>query len=145
MVSTINPLVKDQLLNKSDNILKSLKLISLIDSGDKLFIRDDSLIIHPYSTTRALNRWWYSYNRATSMDFITNLYEESAKTIRQLEGVNSRGKVRTRRKFLRKKQLIESAIKNAKTGLLHLMMTYRNDSNIQMGINNILVKTEVYN
>lgn len=145
MMTTINPLVRDTLIAKSDDILKALKIISSIQSNDKLFVHDTTLIIQPYSTTRAFHRWWNNYNRSDPMEFITKLYDDALKIISQLEGVNSRGKVRTRRKFLQKKKTIESYIKNAKGGLLHLMMTYSNDHALTSSINALLVLTDKYN
>ena len=134
----------DDILNKYDSVLVNLNIISSIDTNDKLYIEDVKLCRHPYSSTRAITRWWNNYNREDCKKFITELYEEISNIIILITSIVNKniGGKHTRKKIKRghkkRKRLLISSCHESKKGLLHLMMTYSNDPEFSKCINNIL-------
>ena len=129
-----------------NSVLENLSIISDISKNDKLFINESKLVIQPYSSTRSFVRWWNKYNRNDCMDFIEELYNSISSLNIQLvslsRNVTSNIKKRKRNKvrranYSRKLELLNKC-KDTKSGLLHLMITYKNDQNFVDFINKIL-------
>ena len=131
---------------KHDSVLENLSTISAISKNDKLFINESKLVIQPYSSTRSFVRWWNKYNRNDCMDFIGELYNSLSSLNIQLTtlsaNLNSNVKKRKRNKIRRanysRKLELSKKCKDTKAGLLHLMITYKNDQKFVDFINKIL-------
>ena len=131
---------------KYNSITKNLSIISNIQQNDKLYIQDSTLAIQPYSSTRYLVRWWNKYNRQECMKFITELYNQLSSLNNQLvslattynKAVKKRKHRRIKKKYLIKKAKLLNLCKDTKKGLLHLMITYKNDKKVTDFVNYIL-------
>ena len=146
--------LNDDIQQKYDFVLVNLKTIASIETNDKLYIKDNNLCLHSYSSTRAINRWWNNYNRLDCKKFINDLYTDLSAVIisirsPKLNNCNpnmKKGKHRRKRKrkilretinIKRRKHLL-TVCKKSKEGLLHLMMTYSGDADFSNFIYTIL-------
>ena len=139
-------LTSDDILKKYNSILINLNIVASINKNDKLYIHNSELVRHPYSSTRVFTRWWNNYNRKDCIKFINELYEDISSLIIALLSISIKTdatiKKRHHRKIkkkarARKVKLIASC-KNTKRGLLHLMITYKDDPDFSDFINKIL-------
>ena len=146
--------LNDDMREKYDFVLVNLQTIASIEPNDKLYIKEDNLCHHPYSSTRSINRWWNNYNRSDCKKFINELYTVTLSDViisitplkfidkpNMKKGKHRRRKKRNILKYSINKKLMELLIKtckNSKEGLLHLMMTYSGDIEFSNFINNIL-------
>ena len=137
---------KDDILNKYDSVLAILNIIKSIDINEKLYIEDAKLCRHPYSSTRALTRWWNNYNRSDCQKFITEVYEEISEIIILMTSISTKTDLNVKKRrhkkikkaYKKRKDTLIAACGESKKGLLHLMMTYNKDANFSEFINNIL-------
>ena len=132
----------DNPLKKFDSVLVNLNTLSSINKNDKLYIKNSALVIQPYSSTRAFTRWWNSYNRRDSIKFIEELYKDLSLLITFFTSTSiidqNMKKIQYRRLKRRnkdKKNKLIQAAKDTKQGLLHLMVTYKNDQNFTDFVN----------
>ena len=98
-----------------DQLLTSLRVISLLKEGQKLRVRNGLLGIEPKSTgiPTAVNRWVHNDNRHTSLMYIKNVVNNSM----ELSKTHS-------------KDRINSALSESLTGLGALSVTYGNDVSV---------------
>tara|TARA_B110000971_G_scaffold158935_1_gene162391 strand:- start:1454 stop:1918 length:465 start_codon:yes stop_codon:yes gene_type:complete len=139
----------NDICERYNSVLENLSTISDISKDDKLFIHKSKLIIQPYSSTRSFVRWWNKYNRNDCVDFIEELYTNISSLNIQLvslvslsKKVTSNNKKKKRNKirqanYYRKLELLNKC-KDTKSGLRHLMITYKNDQKFVDSINTVL-------
>ena len=136
----------DDILKRYNVILENFSTISRIYKNDKLFINDNKLVIQPYSPTRSVIRWWNNYSREDCKIFIENLFNEmlsihsilislSSTFNKNIKKKNHRSK--KKKNLEKQKKLLEECTKT-RIGLLHLMVTYKDDENFTDFINKIL-------
>ena len=136
----------DDILKKYDLVLVNLDIIARIIVSDKLYVDNSKLVLQPYSSTRSITRWWNNYNRADCIKFIKELYEDISSLIILLISISTRTDVtvkkrqhkKIKKKYKRQKAQLIAACRNTKQGLLHLMITYKDDSGVGDSINKIL-------
>jgi len=136
---------RDQIMTRHKKILNDLKTINTIDKNDKLIIEEDEIIIHPYSSTRSFVRWWNNYSRVESINFLKNLYDSISLYIIDLTSISIKTDINMKKRKHRKlkreanKNKIEliKACKESKQGLLHLIITYKDDEAFRYSVNNI--------
>ena len=68
---------RDKIMARHEKILNDLNTIKTIGKNDKLIIKEDEIIIQPYSSTRSFVRWWNNYSRVDSINFLENLYDKN--------------------------------------------------------------------
>lgn len=136
----------DDILKRYNVVLENFSTISDIYTNDKLFIKDNKLVIHPYSSTRSAVRWWNNYNREDCKIFIEDLFSEMLSIHSILislsstfnKKINKKKQRRKKRKNLEKQKKLLEECNKTRIGLLHLMVTYKNDENFTNFINRIL-------
>ena len=135
----------DNKMTRHDKILNDLNTVKTISKNDKLIIKNDEIIIHPYSSTRSLIRWWNNYSRADSIEFLNNLYDNislyiielSSISIKTDPSVKKRQRRRKNRAANRKKTSLIQTCKDSKAGLLHLIITYKDDEKFTDFVNRL--------
>jgi len=98
-----------------DQLLTSLRVISLLKEGQKLRVRNGLLGIEPKSTglPTAINRWIHNDSRHTALMYIKNVVSNSM----EISKTHS-------------KDRINSALLESLTGLGALSVTYGNDVSV---------------
>ena len=130
-------------ITKYNLILRDLRIISNINKNDKLIIKNNTIIIQPYSSRRAFIRWWNGYNREDSKFFIDKLFKKMLYIYSNLTNLslNIRRTKKKRRynnlkkRYEEKREILRTLCQNTKKGLLHLMITYKDDGDFTDFIN----------
>ena len=102
-----------------DQILTSLKIISMIKEGQKVCVRNGLLSLETKSSgiKVALRRWLNNDNRNTTLSYIKNVINNSLDIIKIHNDENTKSKIKT-------------ALSDCITGLSSLAVTYSNDAGI---------------
>ena len=102
-----------------DQILTSLKIISMIKEGQKVCVRNGLLSLETNSSgiKVAVRRWLNNDNRNTTLSYIKNVLNNSLDIIKIHSDENTKNK-------------IKAALADCITGLSSLAVTYSNDAGI---------------
>lgn len=106
-----------------DQILTSLKIISMIKEGQKVCVRNGLLSLETKSSgiKVAFRRWMNNDNRNTTLSYIKNIINNSLDIIKIHTDENTKNKIKT-------------ALADCITGLSSLAVTYSNDAGISATI-----------
>ena len=106
-----------------DQILTSLKIISMIKEGQKVCVRNGLLSLETKSSgiKVAFRRWLNNDNRNTTLSYIKNVINNSLDIIKIHTDENTKNKIKT-------------ALADCITGLSSLAVTYSNDAGISATI-----------
>lgn len=106
-----------------DQILTSLKIISMIKEGQKVCVRNGLLSLETKSSGLkvALRRWLNNDNRNTTLSYIKNVINNSLDIIKIHSDEGTKNKIKT-------------ALADCITGLSSLAVTYSNDAGISATI-----------
>ena len=145
MGTVVHPFTKDN-NNKYEYIISNLCTLSNISLSDKLYLENEQIIIHKQKTFSSFVRWWYSYNRKETCEFIVNLFSEVDSLVSILNFIinNMKHKKKKKKKkkkyntLVNKREVLMNEISRAKIGLTNLMLTYSNDTEFCKNINIIL-------
>ena len=117
-----------------DSILVDLEIIKKIKEDDKLAIcilpGKTKIYVHTYSLLSRVTRWYRSYNRENTIDYLENLLREIEKAHSTIiQGTHSSAC-----------EKLKNALTSAIPGLSKLKITYDTDSNIAARITLIIDK-----
>ena len=128
MNNTIISSIDDDLI---DNIITNLKLVSMLEVGQKLIIRKGHLHIDNNNKIQPLRRWLYSDNRDQTIIFIKNLVRSINTVINKDQGLIPK---------------ISKEMCTFELGIKNLNLTYSSDPVIVVILDNILEKIkEMFN
>lgn len=140
----------EEIKEEYDNVINVLETIKNIEINDKLCVNSKNILsVHSQNTYRSLIRWWYSYNRNNSLEYLENLYNNSISSLnlRLIELINiaKNSNKKKNRKARKRIATIKDKIKNmeqkvleSKKGIVNLMITYQKDDEIKKRLNIIL-------
>ena len=65
----------EEIKEEYEDVVNLLEIISNIEINDKICINSNNVFaIHKRNSYRSIIRWWYSYNRNSSLEYLENLY-----------------------------------------------------------------------
>ena len=142
----------EEIKEEYENVINVLETIKNIEINDKLCVNSNNILsVHSQNTYRSLVRWWYSYNRSNSLEYLENLYNNSISSLNSrlvaLINLAKNSNKKKNRKARKRMAIIKEKISNmerkvldSKKGIVNLMITYQKDDEIKKKLNVILDK-----
>lgn len=111
-------------LDKNEIIVLNLKMLALIQPGDKLYLENDLLKIDKPTIIQGIHRWLNDYSRNKTSDELDLIANTTTKIIDDIISGNNTRDLDTN--LICQKILIE--LNNCNKGIENLKLTYQNDT-----------------
>lgn len=112
-----------------DKVMANLKLISMINKGEKLCIRKGQMNIEPEDRLQSLRRWYNKDSREVTLVHIRNTINEAIKIAKGLLSNNIQSDLK-----IWTVTALNIELKNSENGLQNLKTTYMDDSSFVANI-----------